>query len=208
MQNEEQTYEEWMKHCEQHFLNKNYTQVLFWGQRLLKHNICNCGFLHIMAAAHMHLNQFADAEKCIALIKQQDAEYIGAYMVEAYLHKKKKQFVTEFELLQWIIKEIERQQKKDPQIWKKSLAEAWSLLGSVLVILGLPEQASKAFFQASALEESRDQAVCEYSNALFTTNYIEHIERKNMKLMHQRFNEFFTEDKVYPHYLRQKKFYA
>lgn len=184
---------------------KCYENVILVAEDLLKNNISDCDAMYMMAVSYVHLGDYAKAEKVICRIKEIDGKHIGSYMTEIYISKKKNEFVREKEQLLQLIARIHLLQQKEPMLWKKSLAEAWSLLGSVYTILGLPEKALSAFLQSGLLEENRRQAICEYSNALFVANYIEDISYDTMKNLHENYTEFFLKTVKYPHFLQPKR---
>lgn len=96
--------------------------------------------------------------------------WLRPLLLRVYILRKMKRFVQERQALQELLAQAE-------QIGKKSesdddmVAEAWSLLGEVLVKLGECSLAVDAFLQSSRMERDIKKKREEYSNAIFAANY-------------------------------------
>ena len=184
---------------------KRYNQVISAAKNLLKANKLDCDAMYMLAVAFVQLGDYNKANGLIHRMKEVDEEHIGSYMVEVYISQKRKKFVQEKDQLEQLIERINLIQQKEPLLWHSSLAEAWSHLGFVYTILGLPEKALASFLQSGIPEKNRKQAICEYSNALFVANYIENMPYQKIKDLHKSYTEFFRGMSRYPHFLQNKK---
>lgn len=185
---------------------KKYEAAVAAGQQVVNNCKDKCLVLYMMAFSYMHLAKYENAQALIEEIKQIDREYIGAYMVEAYVYKLQGRIETQIVHLLDVIKRIKKIQIKDKtKPYQKSLSEAWSLLGSSYTLLGQNQLALDAFLNSSKLEENKEQSIREYSNALFVTNYIDHLSDAKMKELHFGYQKFFTEIKPYIHFAVKKE---
>lgn len=103
-------------------------------------------------------------------LQQINSVWLRPYLLKAYIMRAKKCPVQEMEVLQQLLDKGSRLQAPgsgDAAI----MAEAWSLLGEVLVRLGECRLAVDAFLQSSALEQDVQKKREEYSNGIFAANY-------------------------------------
>jgi predicted O-linked N-acetylglucosamine transferase (SPINDLY family) len=206
MQMSEKLRNDLLERSQTFIMHSDYRAAIECGQKLLERNHTDCEALYVLAMAYMHLANYEKAIGFVGKIKKIDADYIGAYMVEAYVYKRQGRIAEEVELLTWIIARIEKLQMVcGNDCYSKSGSEAWSLLGSAYTLLGRPEQALEAFLTSSKLETDKQQSIREYSNALFVTNYIEGLPKEKVRQLHSGYQKFFQEVPQYPHFVQPKK---
>lgn len=97
-------------------------------------------------------------------------DWLRPLLLRAYILRKMKCFVQERQVLQDLLviaEEMAQQRESDIDM----VAEAWSLMGEVLVKLGECSLAVDAFLQSSRMERDIKKKREEYSNAIFAANY-------------------------------------
>lgn len=183
-----------------------YEKAAVCGDGLLARDPKDCEALYILAMAQMHLGEYDQALNLIQRLKQLDINYVGAYMTECYVYKKQGRFLSAEKALQALIVRIERLQAIYGEDYaRRSLSEAWSLLGSIYTMLGKPQDALQAFLASSSVEQEYEQKIKEYSNALFVANYIENLPVADLRQLHKGYQEFYQDTRYYYHFVEPGK---
>ncbi len=157
---------------------------------------------YVLAASLVQLGDYKAARKVIADIKARDKEHPGAALQEIYIEKGEGKTCTEMVRLQRLVAWLKKQLKKDAPTellayYQKLLAESYSLLGSALTRAGRAGEGVLAFLHSSRLEKDDEKRIEEYSNALFTYNYLSEKERAPFSKLLTGFNSFFRlEDRL------------
>lgn len=105
--------------------------------------------------------------RILTVLQQMNAVWLRPFLLQAYIMRAIKCPVGEMEVLQQLLDRGNGMSGSDFSI----MAEAWSLLGEVLVRLGECKLAVDAFLQSSALEQDVQKKRVEYSNGIFAANY-------------------------------------
>ena len=104
----------------------------------------------------------------------------------AYILRDEKKYVSELKQLQALLSLFDQTEEKDLQ------ADAWSLLGSVLRILGESELSVQAFLKSAELEPDIYQKLVECSNAIFVANAIEEYSAEQMQVLYAQYRRLLT----------------
>lgn len=78
------------------------------------------------------------------------------------------------------------------------LADAWSMAGAALRLLGESRLALDAFLQATDIEPNAAQKLVECSNAIFTANAIEGITSEEMQELYARYRALLAKREIAP----------
>lgn len=114
--------------------------------------------------------EYDGAQAILAELVQANRVWLRPLLLQAYVFRALKNPVQEMQSLQELLargKALADPGRGDTDM----LADAWSLLGEVLVKLGECRLAVEAFLQSSALERDLQKKREEYSNAIFAANY-------------------------------------
>lgn len=118
--------------------------------------------------------------------------WLRPLLLRVYILRKMKRFVQERQALQELLAQAE-------QIGKKSesdddmVAEAWSLLGEVLVKLGECSLAVDAFLQSSRMERDIKKKREEYSNAIFAANYCSDVSDERWQKLYAGYRQLLED---------------
>ena len=118
--------------------------------------------------------------------------WLRPLLLRVYILRKMKRFVQERQALQDLLAQAE-------QIGKKSesdddmVAEAWSLLGEVLVKLGECSLAVDAFLQSSRMERDIKKKREEYSNAIFAANYCSDVSDERWQALYAGYRQLLKD---------------
>lgn len=82
---------------------------------------------------------------------------------------------------------------------RKLLADAWSLLGAALRMLGECRLAVEAFLKASVLEPSSKQKLVECSNAIFVANYVDGFSVEQFLQLYSRYRRLLKDLIIVPY---------
>ena len=118
--------------------------------------------------------------------------WLRPLLLRAYILRKQSCLVQEMNVLHDLLakaREREQQSKSDNDM----VAEAWSMLGEVLVKLGECKLAVDAFLQSSRLEEDIRKKREEYSNAIFAANYCSDISDERWQELYAGYRQFFKD---------------
>ena len=129
---------------------------------------------YILIASYVQLGEYKKALEEIAKLHKYAPMHAGAFLQEIYIEKHEGRVKSEISHLRNFIAFLEEKiaKGKDRAYYEKFLAEAYSLLGSVLSLIGAGVEAVEAFLASSTLEKEEAQKQIEYSNALFAYNYL------------------------------------
>lgn len=128
----------------------------------------------------------------LADIQKWNDVWLRPFLLQAYVLRGLKRPVQEMQALcDLLIRsgELARQGRSDMDI----VAEAWSLLGEVLVRLGECRLAVDAFLQSSALEQDVKKKREEYSNGIFATNYCSGISDEYWQELYAGYRELLQD---------------
>ena len=111
-----------------------------------------------------------EALKVLDELQQMTAVWLRPFLLKAYILRKMDCHLQELQVIHQLlaqVEQIENPSESDNDV----VAEAWSLLGEVLVKLGECRLAVDAFLQSSCMERDIKKKREEYSNAIFVANY-------------------------------------
>lgn len=155
--------------------------------------------LLLLASAYKIQGKYEDSLNILAHISEFNPQYVPAYIQQAYIYISKQLYQDEIELLHKIISLIKIQRKNNNTIYVDKLAEVYSMLGSAYVKIGKSKKACSFFLSSSELEKEKQSKIKEYSNALFTANYIYGLSNEALYKLHIRYQKFFDDIKQYDH---------
>lgn len=156
--------------------------------------------LLLIAVSYKILQKYDKALNILAYIVGINFQYIPAYIQQAYIYKEKQLYVDEIELLLKLVDLIKLQQRNKQIHYIEKLAEIYSMLGSAYVKIGNSKKACYCFLESSGLEINNMLKIQEYSNSLFTANYIENISNKVLYNLHIKYQNFFSNVVKYDKY--------
>ena len=113
-------------------------------------------------------------------------------LLMAYILRDSRRYVSEVKVLQELLESFA--QDADHRL----LADAWSVLGSALRMLGESELSVAAFRQSAALEPQPEQKLVECSNALFSANAIENVSTDYMQELYGEYRSLLANLQVEP----------
>lgn len=135
---------------------------------------------------------YNEALEVLAGMQYGDNVWLRPFLLRAYVLRGLKCPVQEMQALQDLLVhsgEPAQMDRSDADI----IAEAWSLLGEVLVRLGECRLAVDAFLQSSALEQDVQKKREEYSNAIFTANYCSDISDAYWQKLYAGYRELLRD---------------
>lgn len=147
--------------------------------------------LLLIAVSYKILQKYDKALDILAYIVGMNFQYVPAYIQQAYIYKEKQLYIDEIKLLLKLVALIKLQQKNKQILYVEKIAEIYSMLGSAYVKIGNSKKACYYFLLSSALETNNTLKIQEYSNALFSANYIENISDKVLYNFHIKYQKFF-----------------
>ena len=126
--------------------------------------------LYDEALAFYNGKRYCQALEVLEKLRKKNSVWLRPVLLQVYIMRAMKCPVQEMELLQHLLAQGEKLPVSSDGD-KDILAEAWSLLGEVLVKLGECSLAVDAFLQSSAWERDWQKKCEEYSNGIFAANY-------------------------------------
>lgn len=126
--------------------------------------------LYDRALALYHNNELVQALAVLDKVQGLASDWLRPLLLQAYILRKMNCPVQEMNALHDLLfraGDREQQSQSDNDM----IAEAWSMLGEVLVKLGECSLAVDAFLQSSRMERDIKKKREEYSNAIFAANY-------------------------------------
>ena len=118
---------------------------------------------------------------------------------EAYVWRKRKNFIKEFDTLAKLLPLLS---PVTPEI-KNLAAHALNLFATTCRYLALPEESIKASVLAAGLYSDNAAACCEISNALLAANGAENFSAEDFRALYAEFGKYLTDITPYP-----RRFYA
>lgn len=133
-------------------------------------------------------------ESLAALKKLQEMEvaWLRPFLLEAYVLRQLACPMRELQILYELLVQAE-QIAKACESDNDMTAEAWSLLGEVLVKLGEGSLAVDAFLQSSRMERDIKKKREEYSNAIFTANYCSDIADERWQALYAGYRQLLQD---------------
>lgn len=125
--------------------------------------------------------------------QQSGMKSLRGMLLMAYVLRDQKKYVSEVQVLEELFNRFAASGEN------KLLADAWSLLGSVLRRLGESELSVEAFKKSIALEPSAEQKLVECSNALFSANSIAGVTADYMQSLYEMYRELLGNLHVKPY---------
>lgn len=133
-------------------------------------------------------NKLVEAKKVLMNFwAEYSMQSLRGMLLMAYILRDEKRYISEVRILQDL---LSRFQSSDDKIL---LADAWSVLGSALRMLGESELSLQAFLKAVEIEPGLEQKIVECSNALFTANAIADISAKKMQNLYLIYRNLLTD---------------
>lgn len=124
-------------------------------------------------------NKLDEAWQCITFWEKKTGVYaLLSMLLKAYILRQKKCYVSEVEMLGELLKLYGNDADKS------RIADAYSLLGSSLRMLGESRLSMEAFLKSAETEPRAERKLPEVSNALFTANAIEDISATEFQAMY------------------------
>lgn len=131
--------------------------------------------------------------RIVTELQQMNAVWLRPFLLQAYIMRAMKCPVREMDVLQQL---LARGNGMDMESFSSDfaiMAEAWSLLGEVLVRLGECRLAVDAFLQSSALEQNVRKKRVEYSNGIFAANYCSNISDEYWQILYSGYRELLRD---------------
>lgn len=141
--------------------------------------------LEIYAAA---LNEYRNKnyEKSLEILdelKKIAPNWDKAILLEAYIRRDQKLYVTEISLLENFFEVVDIAQEK------YLVADAYSLFGSALRNLGKSKEAVQFFLTSARLEENSEAVCTEISNAIFAANDVENFTAADFEKLYAEYRK-------------------
>ncbi|SDG77926.1 Tetratricopeptide repeat-containing protein [Selenomonas sp. WCT3] len=111
----------------------------------------------------------------------------------AYILRDKKEYVSEVKVLEELLQQFPETPERD------LLADAWSVLGAALRMLGESELSVAAFRKSIELEPNSVQKVIEGSNAIFSANAIADVSPAYMQELYALYRNLLAELNIEPY---------
>lgn len=123
-----------------------------------------------------------------AHIRRFIADFPKLTLLEAFIARDKKEFVTEINILRRCLNEEKQAQHRDPGL----AAEAWSMIGSAFHELGNPKKSIDAFTRAVGIEPDLGQRRVEASNLIFSANSAENYSSEDFRKLYRHYESLLT----------------
>ena len=114
-------------------------------------------------------------------------------LLMAYILRDKKEYVSEINILYELFHDFSGTEENS------LLADAWSVLGSALRMLGESELSVEAFRKSMDLEPNPAQKIIECSNAIFSANAIADVTPDYMQELYALYRNLLAELKIHPY---------
>ena len=136
-------------------------------------------------------NRLVEAE-CVLrnFWKKCSMQSLQGMLLMAYILRDQKKYVSEVAILQDLLSRFDGVPEPD------LLADAWSVLGSALRMLGESELSLQALLKGVELETCPEQRLVECSNAIFTANAISGISAERMQDLYVRYQNLLADLKM------------
>ena len=148
--------------------------------------------LYDRALALYHNNEQVQALAVLDEVQMLTPEWLRPLLLRAYILRTMSCPVQEMNVLQdLLVRAGERKQQSESD--NDMVAEAWSLLGEVLVKLGECRLAVDAFLQSSRMERDIKKKREEYSNAIFAANYCSDIADERWQALYAGYRQLLQD---------------
>lgn len=135
-----------------------------------------------------------EAEKLLDEFWQQSSmKSLRGMLLMAYILRDRQKYVSEVEVLDELLERF-----ADPGE-ARLLADAWSILGSALRMLGESELSVEAFKKSVELEPDKEQKLVECSNALFSANAIDGVTAEYMQSLYALYRRLLADLTIEPY---------
>lgn len=135
-----------------------------------------------------------EAEKLLDEFWQQSSmKSLRGMLLMAYILRDRQKYVSEVEVLDELLERF-----ADPGE-ARLLADAWSILGSALRMLGESELSVEAFKKSVELEPDKEQKLVECSNALFSANAIDGVTAEYMQSLYALYRKLLADLAIEPY---------
>lgn len=125
-------------------------------------------------------------------LQQMTVVWLRPFLLKAYILRKMDCPLKELQVLHELLAQAERMEKTSESD-NDMVAEAWSLLGEVLVKLGEGSLAVEAFLQSSLMERDIKKKREEYSNAIFAANYCSDIADERWQALYAGYRQLLKD---------------
>lgn len=131
--------------------------------------------------------QLAEAEAVLSdCWRQCGMQSLRGMLLMAYILRDQKRYVSEMSCLVSLLERFAHSPEAS------LLAEAWSLLGSVLRMLGESRLSVEAFRKSAAVEPDARQKLVEESNAIFSANAIDPVSADFMQVLYAEYRTYLA----------------
>ncbi|SFH76722.1 Predicted O-linked N-acetylglucosamine transferase, SPINDLY family [Selenomonas ruminantium] len=135
-----------------------------------------------------------EAEKLLDEFWQQSGmKSLRGMLLMAYILRDRQKYVSEVKVLEELLERFADSSEA------KLLADAWSMLGSVLRRLGESELSVEAFKKSVELEPDKEQKLVECSNALFSANAIDGVTAEYMQSLYALYRRLLADLAIEPY---------
>ncbi|TYZ27927.1 hypothetical protein FZ041_09785 [Selenomonas caprae] len=135
-----------------------------------------------------------EAEKLLDEFWQQSGmKSLRGMLLMAYILRDRQKYVSEVKVLEELLERFADSGEA------KLLADAWSMLGSVLRRLGESELSVEAFKKSVELEPDKEQKLVECSNALFSANAIDGVTAEYMQSLYALYRRLLADLAIEPY---------
>lgn len=122
--------------------------------------------------------------------------WLKPYSLKGYILRALKRPVSELEVLQELLSLAEKRDVLSDDD-RTTVADAWSMLGEVAVLLGESELAVEALLRSSELETDPAKKRTEYSNAIFVANYCPELTDNTWQELYTGHRKLFSDVEVF-----------
>ena len=137
---------------------------------------------------------FGQAEKILQDFWQKTGNRsLRGMLLMAYILRDKKEYVSEIKILEELLQQFPETPERD------LLADAWSVLGAALRMLGESELSVAAFRKSIELEPNPVQKVIEGSNAIFSANAIADVSPAYMQELYALYRNLLADLDIEPY---------
>lgn len=157
-------------------------------------NLEKCRSVYQRAWSLWQEKRLVQAEKVLRDFWRQDSlQSLRGMLLMAYILRDQKRYVSEISMLRDLLSRFARAPERN------LLADAWSVLGEALRILGESERSLQAFLNSAELEVRPEQRLVECSNAIFTANSIAGMSAERMQELYARYRNLLADLKARPY---------
>ncbi|MBE6073007.1 MAG: hypothetical protein E7202_00440 [Selenomonas ruminantium] len=138
--------------------------------------------------------QLVEAEQVLRRFWQRSGmKSLRGMLLMAYILRDQQKYVSEVRVLEELFERFADSGEA------KLLADAWSMLGSVLRRLGESELSVEAFKKSVELEPDKEQKLVECSNALFSANAIDGVTAEYMQSLYALYRRLLADLAIEPY---------